>query len=234
MADITLEELLEAGVHFGHQARRWDPRMAPYIYGQREGVHIFDLAKTKEALLSAYEAVRDVAAKGGVILFVGTKRQAKDLVRDLAEKAGMPHVTHRWLGGTLTNFEQMHRSVRKLADLKAKRESGGYAVYTKKEKLLIDREIARLQRLFEGVVNLDKLPDMVFIVDTHKEESALREASRLNIPVVGIVDTNADPTVVDYPIPANDDAVKAISVILNFVGRAVEEGKNKLNKSVTQ
>lgn len=229
MTDITLEELLEAGCHFGHQTRRWNPKMGEYIYGAKEGVHIFDLAKTREALLSAGQKVTQTVAEGGVVLFVGTKRQAKDLIRDAAEQAGMPYVTTRWLGGTLTNFEQVKKSVRKLADIKSGLESGKFANYTKKERLLMEREMMRLEHLFGGLVKLEKLPELLFIVDTHKEVSAVAEANRLGIPIVGIVDTNADPTVIDFPVPANDDAVKSISIILDFVVKAVEEGKKKSN-----
>lgn len=225
--DVTLEALLEAGAHFGHQVKRWNPKMTPYIYGARDGVHIFDLAKTRDALLEAADAVKKVAQEGGVILFVGTKRQAKTLVRDAAERAGMPQVSTRWLGGTLTNFEQMQRSIKKLADLKAGREGGEFASFTKKERLLIDRKIASLEKIFGGITELTKLPDMIFVVDTHKETTAVAEAAKKGIPVVGIVDTNADPTLVDYPIPANDDAVKSIAFVLDVIVKAVEEGKKK-------
>lgn len=225
--DVSLEELLEAGCHFGHQTRRWNPKMEEYIFGAREGVHIFDLAKTREAMLEAYEKVAEVAAGGGVVLFVGTKRQAKDLIRDAAVKVGMPYIVTRWLGGTLTNFDQMKKSVRKLLDLKSGLESGKFKEYTKKERLLMEREMMRLEHLFGGLVTLNKNPDLIFIVDTHKEISAVAEANRLKIPVVGIVDTNADPTKIEHPIPANDDGVKSISTILDFIARAVEEGKRK-------
>lgn len=230
--DITLEELLEAGCHFGHQTRRWDPRMARYIYGAKDGVHIFDLAKTREALIAAYDVVVETVAKGGTVLFVGTKRQARDLVRDAAVRVGMPYVTTRWLGGTLTNFEQVKKSIRKLSDLRAGLEAGGkFEDYTKKERLLIEREILRLEHLFGGVVTLARLPQVVFIVDTHKETSAVAEANRLRVPVVGIVDTNANPDLVDYPIPANDDAVKSIGIFVDFVAKAVDEGKKQKVKS---
>lgn len=235
--DISLEQLLEAGVHFGHQTRRWNPRMAPYIYGDRDGVHIFDLAKTREAIIEAMEAVSEVIARGGVILFVGTKRQAKDIVRDAAVKVDMPYVTQRWMGGTLTNFEQIRKSLKKLEDLKEKRKTGALDTFTKKERLLVDRDIARLEKLFGGLATLKKVPQMLFIVDTHKEISTLREANRLSIPVVGITDTNSDPTDVDYPIPGNDDAVKSILIITDCIVAAVEEGKKKASKlsdSVTQ
>ena len=229
--DISLEQLLEAGCHFGHQTRRWNPRMAPYIYGAREGVHIFDLAKTRDAMVEARNAVEETVSKGGTIVFVGTKRQARDLIQDAAVKVNMPYVTTRWLGGILTNFEQVKRSVRKLGDFREGLKPGGkFADYTKKERLLIDREILRLEHLFGGLVTLTKLPDMLFIVDTHKEVSAVLETNRLGIPVVGITDTNADPTLIDYPIPANDDAVKSISTILDFIVGAVEAGKTKNEK----
>ena len=230
--DITLEALLEAGCHFGHQTRRWNPRMGRYIYEARDGVHIFDLAKTREALLEAYQAVVDTVSSGGTVLFVGTKRQAKDLIRDAAIKVGVPYVTTRWLGGTLTNFEQVKKSIRKLANLKAGLEAGGkYEDHTKRERLLIEREIARLEHLFGGIVTLSQKPQMIFIVDTHKETAAVLEANRLQVPIVGIVDTNADPEKIDYPIPSNDDAVKAIGIIIDFIAKAVEEGKKKKVKS---
>lgn len=223
--DITLEELLEAGCHFGHQARRWNPQMAPYIYGEREGIHVFDLAKTREGLLEAAEALGRVASQGGTILFVGTKRQAKDIVREAAVRAGMPHVTTRWLGGTLTNFEQIRRSTDRLLEMKKKREAGEYKEYTKHERLLIDREIDELERKFGGITSLTKLPDMLFILDTHEEKKAVLEANKTGIPIVGVVDTNSDPSLVAYPIPANDDAVKSIALIVEFITKAIEEGK---------
>ncbi len=231
MIDITLEALLEAGCHFGHQTRRWNPKMGQYIHAARDGVHIFDLAKTRQGLLDAYQAVLDTVSKGGVVLFVGTKRQAKDLVRDAAKRVGMPYVTTRWLGGTLTNFDQVKKSIKKLKDLREGLEKGGkYEEYTKKERLLIEREILRLEHLFGGVVTLSQKPQMLFIIDTHKEVSAVLEANRLEIPIVGVVDTNANPTLIDYPIPANDDAVKSIGIIIDFVSKAVEEGKGTLAK----
>lgn len=230
--DITLEELLKAGVHFGHQTKRWDPRMAPYIYGAREGIHIFDLAKTREALLLAYDAVKKKVAEGGVILLVGTKRQAQGLIADLGKKVGMPYVNKRWLGGFLTNFEQIQHSIKKLEELKSQKEAGVYKNYTKKERLLIEKEIARLERLLEGVSLLKSLPDMLFIVDVHHESTALSEAVKKNIPTVAIVDSNSNPTNVDYPIPANDDAVKSISLILDVIGKAIEAGLKAREKEV--
>lgn len=231
--NITLEQLLEAGSHFGHQVRRWNPKMAPYIYAQHDGVHVFDLTKTKVALEEACEEVKKVVQNGGIVLFVATKRQAKDLVTQAAQSVGMPYVTSRWLGGMLTNFDQIKRSVRKLADLKKSRDAGEFEGYTKHERLLIDREIANLERVFGGVANLSKLPDMLFIVDTHDEATAVREANKVSVPIVGIVDTNADPENIDYPIPANDDAVKSITLLVNAVVEAVKEGQGEnLDKDI--
>lgn len=227
--DVTLEELLEAGVHFGHQSRRWNPKMAPYIYGEREGVHIFDLAKTREALLEALTAITEVSSSGGIILFVGTKRQVADLVRQTAQKAGMPYVNRRWLGGTLSNFEQIKKSVKKLFEMKEKREEPGYKKeYTKRERLLFDREIVKLERMFGGIASLTKVPDMLFVIDTNREKTAVKEAERIGIPVAAIVDTNSNPDNIAYPIPGNDDAVKAVSLIIGLVGKAIGSSKAQI------
>lgn len=228
--DITLEELLEAGCHFGHQVKRWNPKMAPYIYGDKDGVHIFDLAKTREGLLEAYEAVKKTVSEGGIVLFVGTKRQAKEIAEEAAKKVGMPYLTTRWLGGALTNFEQIKKSIKKLSDLKEGLKTGKYDGYTKRERLLMDREIASLERVFGGIVDMGKLPDMIFLASVHEEATAVREAVRMKVPVVGITDTNADPKPIDYPIPANDDAVKSVSLIVDVIVKAVEDGKSS-NKS---
>ncbi len=220
MSDISLQQLLEAGCHFGHQARRWNPVMAKYIYTTRDGVHIFDLVKTKEGLDRAVAKVKEVVASGGKVLFVGTKRQAKELVTTAAVAVGMPYVTERWLGGTLTNFGQVQKRLRRLKDLQEKKAAGELKKYTKKEQLLLDREIIKLDRFFGGIAQMEKLPEAVFVVDTHKEEVAVREAVRMGIPVVGIVDTNANPDLVDYVIASNDDAVKAIQLIVTAVAEA--------------
>lgn len=234
MLNITLEELLEAGSHFGHQVRRWNPKMAPYIYAQSDGVHIFDLTKTREAILEACEFLTKVVKDGGVILFVGTKRQAKVIVERAAKNSGMPFVTSRWMGGSLTNFEQMKRSVRKLEELKKDMADGKYNDYTKKERLLLDREIAKLERDFGGVISLKQLPQAIFVVDTKEERTAVLEARKLGIPVVGIVDTNSDPTIVNYPIPANDDAVKSIELLVGLAEKAVWEGKEKTDSQISE
>lgn len=234
MREITLQELLEAGCHFGHMKRRWNPTMAKYIYGERDGVHIFDLAKTKEGLEKACEYAKKLAEEGGIILFVGTKRQAAEMVKAEAIRVGMPYASVRWMGGLLTNFSHLSKRIQKLADLKVKREAGEFNKYTKKERLLIDREISGLEKFFGGVSSLTGLPQAIFVVDTHREEVAVREAVRMKVPVVGIVDTNARPEMVDYVIPANDDAVKSIELIVRAVADAVEEGKESKSKSETK
>ncbi len=221
MSDITLQQLLEAGCHFGHQSRRWNPVMKRYIFGERDGVHIFDLVQTKAGLDEAVEFVKKLSKEGKVVLFVGTKRQAQEVVKQEAVRTGMPYVVQRWLGGMLTNFAQMQKRVHKLKDLKSKRESGELKKYTKREQLLIDREIARLEKFLGGVADMDKLPDALFVVDTHKEEVAVREANRMGIPVIGMVDTNGDPAKVDYIVPVNDDAVKSVELVVKAVADAM-------------
>jgi len=224
MSEVTLKELLEAGAHFGHQARRWNPKMKKYIYGERGGVHILDLVQTKQGLDEAVEYVKKMVGEGKVILFVGTKRQAAGIVKDRAVAVGMPYLTQRWVGGLLTNWQEISKRIRKLHEMKEKREKGEYKVYTKKEQLLLDREIAKLDKFLGGVAALEKLPDALFVVDTHREEVAVLEANRMGIPVVGIVDTNADPEKIDYIIPSNDDAVKAVELIVRSVAEAIESG----------
>jgi|SRR3989344_719204 len=224
MSEVTLKELLEAGAHFGHQARRWNPKMKRFIYGERGGVHILDLVQTKKGLDEAVEYLKKLAGEGKVILFVGTKRQAAGIVKDQAVKIGMPYLTQRWVGGLLTNWQEISKRIRKLHEMKEKREKGEYKVYTKKEQLLLDREIAKLDKFLGGVAALEKLPDALFVVDTHREEVAVLEANRMGIPVVGIVDTNADPEKIDYIIPSNDDAVKAVELIVRSVAEAIESG----------
>jgi len=222
---INLKDLLDAGCHFGHQAQRWNPKMAPFLYGVRDGVHIFDLAKTKEGLEKAVEFVRDTAAKGGQIIFVGTKRQAQAIIKEEALRVKMPFLSERWLGGIITNWDNIKKSIDKLKDLKTQKEAGELKKYTKKENILIDREIARLERFFGGLVDLKELPAALFVVDVKKEQAALREAAKKNIPVVAIVDSNTDPDLVDWVIPANDDAVGSVKLIVSLIAEAVECGQ---------
>lgn len=224
---VSAEELLERGAHFGHQAKRWNPKMGPYLYGVQEGVHVFDLIKTKEALEKALEVLKEAAKDGKIILFLGCKKQAKEKIKEVAEAAGCPYVNERWLGGTISNFEQIKKSLTKLAEMKAKMAAGEYAAFTKKERLLIEREIARLERFFGGIADLVKVPDILVVVDTHKEAGAVREAISKEVEVIGIVDSNADPNLIDYPIPMNDDATKAIEYVLDLIKEAILDGKTK-------
>ena len=223
MANISMKLLLEAGVHFGHQTNKWNPKMKPYIFGARNGIYIIDLQQTVGLFQTAYQFIVDTVAGGGEILFVGTKKQAQESVHDESERCSMPYVHQRWLGGMLTNFAQMQKRVYKLKDLKAKRESGELKKYTKREQLLIDREIAQLEKFLGGVADMGKLPDALLVVDTHREEVAVREANKMGIPVVGMVDTNGDPARVDYIIPVNDDAVKSIELVVKAVASAIKK-----------
>ncbi len=230
MEEITLKKLLEAGCHFGHQVNRWNPKMKPYIFGEKDGVHIFDLAKTKEGLEEAISFVKELVKKGGKILFVGTKRQARETIEKICKEINMPYVSRRWFGGTLTNFDQIKKSIEKLKTLKKEKEEGKYNDYTKKENLLIDREIKRLEKFLEGLSSLEKLPEALFVVDIKAEIGAVREAKRKGIPVVAIVDTNSNPDLVDYVIPANDDAQKSIELIVRFIGEACKVKVLKSNR----
>ena len=223
--DVDLKELLEAGCHFGHQARRWNPQMDEYIYLKRQGVHIFDLAVTAQKLAEAMSFVRELVAEGKTIVFVGTKRQASSIVKEEAEKCKAPFVSVRWLGGTMTNWDQIKKSIDRLNDLETKKETGEFKKYTKKENILIDREIAKLTRFLGGLRSLKKIPEAVFIVDVKKEHAVVKEAMHKGVKVVGLVDTNADPAGVDYVIPANDDAVSSVKLIVSKIAKAVLDGK---------
>ncbi len=222
---FTLRQLLEAGVHFGHQTRRWNPKMAPYIYGVRNGVHIIDLTRTVPMLHRALQAVRDVVAEGGRVLFVGTKRQAQDPVARAAKSCGQYYVNHRWLGGTLTNWRTISQSIRRLRDLEAKladsRQTEGL---TKKELLHLERQRQKLERALGGIKDMGGLPDILFVIDVPKEAIAVTEARKLGIPVVAICDTNADPTGIAYPVPGNDDATRAIELYCDLMAKAVLDG----------
>lgn len=224
---VSAEELLERGAHFGHQSKRWNPKMGQYLYGEEGGVHVFDLIKTKALLEEALEFLKNAAKEKKSILFVGCKKQAQEKTREVAEITGSSYFAERWLGGTLTNFDQIKKSIKKLADMKEKMTNGEYASFTKKERLLIDREIARLERYFGGISKLEKVPDILVVIDTHKEISAIREANSKGIKIVGIVDSNADPEVITYPIPMNDDASKAIEYVLDLMKEAILDGKTK-------
>lgn len=225
---ISLEELLESGAHFGHQTRRWNPKMEEYLYGSENGVHIFDLTKTKPMIEEALAFLSRSASEGKNILLLGTKKQIKEKVAEVAGEAGVPFVSERWLGGTISNFGQMKRSLKKLEEMKANMASGAYNKFTKKERLLIDREITRLERFFGGISAMENIPDVLFVIDTKREAGAVHEANEKKVPVVGIVDSNSDPDLVDYPIPMNDDASKALEYVLDLVKEAIIEGKKKI------
>lgn len=226
----SMQELLEAGVHFGHQVRRWNPKMSQYIFTAREGVHVIDLAKTYSKLSEACDFVKSIGESGGEILFLASKKQARPIIVEEAQRVGARHITERWIGGLLTNWEQTGKSVKKLADLKSKKEAGLFKERTKKENLLIDRDIAKLERLYGGLGQMEKLPEVIFVVDVRKEENACREARNKKIPVVAICDTNADLDLVTYPIPGNDDAIKAIRIITAVIADAYLEGKTIFEK----
>jgi small subunit ribosomal protein S2 len=219
-----MKTLLEAGVHFGHQTRRWDPKMKPFIFTERNGIHIIDLQQTVGRLSEAMNFVRDLAANGGVLLFVGTKKQAQETIEQEAARCGMPYVNQRWMGGMLTNFQTIQGRIRRLAELEAARDRGEFERRPKKEASELEEEIAKLNRLLGGMKMLGRLPDAVFVVDPNREAIAVAEARRLDLPLVAMVDTNCNPDVIDYPIPANDDAIRAIRLLTGKIADAVLEG----------
>ncbi|MBK6793774.1 MAG: 30S ribosomal protein S2 [Anaerolineales bacterium] len=225
MANISMKALLESGVHFGHRTNKWDPRMKPYIFTERNGIHILDLQQTVKLANNAYQVIRDTVANGGTVLFVGTKRQAQETVMEEAVRAGMPYVTERWMGGMLTNWNTMFKRIQELERLEKLRDSGDINRLTKKEGLLIEREITRLQSRLSGVRAMKRVPDLLFIVDVGREDAAVEEANLLNIPVVALVDTNCNPQSIDYVIPSNDDAIRAIKLLVSKMADAVLEGK---------
>ncbi len=226
MAILPMKSLLEAGVHFGHRTRRWHPRMKPFIFTERNGIHIIDLQQTMGKLEEAYNAVRDMVAEGGTILFVGTKRQAQETIAQEAQRCGMPYVNQRWLGGTLTNFRTIRSRIDYLVKLEERQASGDLDKLPKKEALLLTREMAKLQVRLGGLKEMRRLPRALFIVDTRHEEIAIHEANTLQIPIVAMCDTNSDPDPIAYPIPSNDDAIRAIKLITGKIADAVVEGKN--------
>ena len=233
MANITMKELLEAGVHFGHQTKRWNPRMKEYIFGERNGIYIIDLQKTLKMFKEASKFIADLSAEGKTVLFVGTKRQAQDAIAEEATRAGSFFVNQRWLGGLLTNWVTVQKSVKRLKELDEMATDGRYELLPKKEVIKLERERKHLQANLAGIKNLSRLPDAVFVIDSNKEQIAVREARKLGIPVVAVVDTNCDPTEVDYVIPGNDDALRAIRLFASKVADSVVEGAQLLNDKQT-
>jgi small subunit ribosomal protein S2 len=224
MTLISMKALLETGVHFGHRTQKWHPKMKPYIFTERNGIHIIDLQQTVASLEAAYNLVRDTVAKRGVVLFVGTKRQAQETIQKEAERAGLPYVNQRWLGGTLTNWRTIKEQISELKRLEEGTLTGKFTVLTKKEQLMISRRVAKLNERLGGIRNMTKLPDLLFIIDVRREETAVEEANKLDIPVVALVDTNCDPSGVDYVIPSNDDAIRAIKLMVAKLADAAIEG----------
>ncbi|HOT93436.1 MAG TPA: 30S ribosomal protein S2 [Anaerolineae bacterium] len=224
MAVVTMKQLLETGVHFGHRTRRWDPRMARYIYTERNGVHIIDLQQTVKLLEKAYAAVRDVVAEGRQVLFVGTKRQAQETIQQEATRCNMPYVNERWLGGTLTNWRTIRQRIEYLKMLEARRDAGEFEMLTKKEALMLNREIEKLNARLGGLKNAEQLPGILFVIDVKNETTAIKEADRMGIPIVAVVDTNCNPEKIDYVIPANDDAIRAIRLLTSKIADAALEG----------
>ena len=225
MAVVAMKQLLEAGVHFGHQTRRWDPKMAEYIFQARNGIHIIDLQKTSKKIDEAYAFLKEQAEEGKTVLFVGTKKQAQECVKEAAEKSGMYYVDQRWLGGMLTNFDTIRTRVQRLKDLEKMQEDGTFEVLPKKEVILLKKEMEKLERNLGGIKEMDKIPGVIFLVDPKKEHIAVLEAKKLGIPVIGLVDTNCNPEEVDYAIPGNDDAIRAVKLITDVMANAIIEGR---------
>ena len=225
MSVVSMKQLLEAGVHFGHQTRRWNPKMEPYIFTERNGIYIIDLQKTVKMIDSAYDYVKNVAADGGVVLFVGTKKQAQDAIEEEAIRAGQYYVNHRWLGGTLTNWKTIQSRINRLKELKKMSEDGTFDVLPKKEVSVLTKQREKLERFLGGIEDMPRIPDVIYIVDPHKEQIAVREAHKLHIPIVAMVDTNTDPDDIDVIIPSNDDAIRAVRLITSKMADAVIEGK---------
>jgi len=234
MAALTMKELLEAGVHFGHQTKRWNPKMQKYIFGERNGIYIIDLQKTLKKFREAYAFVRDLSAGGGSVLFIGTKKQAQDTVFEEANRCAMFYVNQRWLGGTLTNFQTIRKSIGRLKKIEEMKEVGEFERLPKKEALELDREREKLEKALIGIKSMETLPSAVFIIDPRKEKIAVAEAQRLGIPIVAIVDTNCDPTGIDYPVPGNDDAIRAVRLITARIADAILEGRGTLSKDESE
>lgn len=230
MANLDYKDLLDAGVHFGHLKRKWDPKMAPYIFMERNGIHIIDLNKTLASLEEASNAIKQVVRSGRKVMFVATKKQAKDIVTEEAQRLKMPYVTERWLGGMLTNFATIRKSLKKLSGIDKMMKEEAYKNLAKRERLMITREKEKLENVLGGIADLTRIPAAMFVVDIKREHIAIKEAQKLNIPVFAMVDTNSDPTQVDFPVPANDDAWKSINIIVKAFGKAIEEGLNERKK----
>ena len=228
MSEVGLDQLLEAGVHFGHQTRRWNPKMKPFIFAQRNGIHIIDLRKTLDRLHAAEQAVREVALRGERVLFVCTKKQLRGVVEQEAQRSGSYWVTERWLGGMLTNFQTIRKQIRRLKELERGQEENAFEFYTKKERLLLERERIKLDKYLAGLKDMGRLPGAVFVVDAKRETIAVREASRLGIPIIAIADTNADPDLIDYPIPGNDDAIRSVGLIAKAMADAIETARREV------
>lgn len=230
MAKLEYKDLLDAGVHFGHLTRKWNPQMAPYIFMEKNGIHIIDLNKTLTSLDQAANAMQSIVRSGRKVMFVATKKQAKEVVETAAKKLNMPYVTERWLGGMLTNFATIRKSLKKMAGIDKLMKDEAYTNLAKRERLMISREKEKLERVLGGIADLNRLPAALFVIDIKREHIAVSEAQKLNIPVFALVDTNSDPTQVDYPIPGNDDAFKAINLITNYIAHSIEEGLSERKK----
>ena len=234
MPSELIKQLLEAGVHFGHQTKRWNPKMKKFIFGSRSGIYIIDLEKTEACINAARDFLMDITSKGEFVLFVGTKKQAQDVIKKEAMRSGMYYVTDRWPGGMLTNFSTIKKSINRLKDIEKMRIDGTFEKLTKKEVALLEKELAKLNKNFLGIVPMERMPKAAFIVDTKKEETAVREARRLGIPIIGLIDTNSNPDLVDYPIPGNDDATKSISAIATIIADTIIEGRKKFLSYLSQ
>jgi small subunit ribosomal protein S2 len=230
VAEVTMKQLLEAGVHFGHQTRRWNPKMRPFIYGERNGIHIIDLRQTVSQVADAVEFAKDVAAEGGSVLFVGTKKQAQTAIAEAALRSGQPYVNFRWLGGMLTNFRTIQQRISYMRELRRMEDSGEMETLLKKERLRLRRELAKLEASLGGVANMHKLPEAIFVIDVNTETTAVKEAARLEIPIIALVDSNSDPDLIDHIIPGNDDAIRAADLIAGAIADGIVEGKGIASK----
>jgi small subunit ribosomal protein S2 len=229
MKEISLLEMLKAGAHFGHKSSLWNPKMAPFIFTTRTGIHIIDLEKTKTKLIDALTYLNNLVAKGGVVLFVGTKKHTRTVIKNAAESCGMPYVVTRWLGGTFTNFKTIQRTIKKMERMQKMVADGEITRYTKKEQLMIARELEKMRNIFEGIKDMRKLPDAIFVLDVKVDEIPVKEAKHAGVKIVGIVDTNCDPSLIDYPIPSNDDAIKVVDYMANIVAESINEGKKRFS-----